>query len=117
MFKCVDCPEAIGYDLCLGCMKRGVHKREDPTGRFNQTHRPDHTLEEREQVSCEPRTPNTLVQAPLTKVGSNHSRFPRSTFLDSQERTLLHEVAERNNMTPAQVLALVQEHQSFASEE
>lgn len=39
-YRCQDCPEAIGYDLCGACQARG------PTGvgRFNQQHRPGHRM-------------------------------------------------------------------------
>ena len=49
VFRCVDCPEAIGYDVCLGCASRGLHLREG-SGRFNQAHTRRHRLEERPQV-------------------------------------------------------------------
>ena len=41
-FKCLQCPETIGYDLCRACMDR------DPgaQGRFNQNHTKDHEMEE-----------------------------------------------------------------------
>ena len=43
--RCVDCPEAIGYDLCRACHEApGLHP-----GRFAQAHRPEHRFEERAQ--------------------------------------------------------------------
>ena len=48
-FHCVDCPEAVGYDLCHSCIQRGIHTLSTK-GRFDQTHRPEHGMEEREQV-------------------------------------------------------------------
>ena len=49
-FCCADCSEAIGYDLCDRCYDTGLHKREAPSGRFNQAHKPEHRMEEIEQV-------------------------------------------------------------------
>ena len=53
-FRCADCDEAIGYDMCGQCFDRGVHARTAPsggsTGRFNQAHRPEHRMEEVEQI-------------------------------------------------------------------
>ena len=40
-YKCLDCPESVGYDLCRGCMK-DTHTM---VGRFNQKHEPHHRLE------------------------------------------------------------------------
>uniref|UniRef100_UPI003CE5C9C1 W-degron,E3 ubiquitin-protein ligase PRT1 n=1 Tax=Arabidopsis thaliana TaxID=3702 RepID=UPI003CE5C9C1 len=40
-YRCKDCKEEIGYDLCKDCY-------ETPSkvpGRFNQQHTPDHRLE------------------------------------------------------------------------
>jgi len=53
-YKCNDCSELIGYDLCGDCYDNGVHTREAgdgnvAAGRFNQQHRPDHTMVEIEQ--------------------------------------------------------------------
>lgn len=44
-FRCCECPEAIGYDLCEGC-----HDVPPGTGRFGQAHRPKHQMEERAQA-------------------------------------------------------------------
>ena len=33
-FKCQDCPDKVGFDLCGQCCDRGLHI----TGRFNQQH-------------------------------------------------------------------------------
>ena len=44
-WKCDDCSEEIGFDLCGDCYDAGVHKREgNQVGRFNQQHRPDHNM-------------------------------------------------------------------------
>ena len=32
------------------CFDRGLHQRSDPSGRFNQQHRPEHEMEEMPQV-------------------------------------------------------------------
>lgn len=53
-YKCQDCPEDIGFDICEECYDSGVHKRSNvgdgaPSaliGRFNQQHHPDHTMNE-----------------------------------------------------------------------
>lgn len=39
-YKCVDCEESIGFDLCGDC----YNKRSKRPGRFNQKHTLDHTL-------------------------------------------------------------------------
>lgn len=41
-YRCRDCPENIGFDLCGPCYDRGVGST---LGRFNQRHGPEHTLE------------------------------------------------------------------------
>jgi hypothetical protein len=48
-YKCADCSEQIGYDVCGECHANGVHQRPD-SGRFNQAHRPDHRMEEVPQL-------------------------------------------------------------------
>ena len=35
-YKCQDCPDKVGFDLCSKCYDRGLHI----TGRFNQQHTP-----------------------------------------------------------------------------
>ena len=52
-WKCDDCSEEIGFDLCGDCYDCGVHKREGKVtvGRFNQQHRPDHNMILMEQVN------------------------------------------------------------------
>ncbi|PNY03560.1 E3 ubiquitin-protein ligase prt1-like protein [Trifolium pratense] len=40
-YRCVDCKEIIGFDLCGDCYKNRVKR----PGRFNQKHTPDHKLE------------------------------------------------------------------------
>ncbi|GIL57686.1 hypothetical protein Vafri_12812 [Volvox africanus] len=39
-YKCKECTELIGYDLCGACYDRGTASR----GRFNQAHRPEHRM-------------------------------------------------------------------------
>ena len=36
--------------MCGQCFDRGVHARTAPSGRFNQAHRPEHRMEEVEQI-------------------------------------------------------------------
>mmetsp|Transcript_5349 Transcript_5349/g.11748 ORF Transcript_5349/g.11748 Transcript_5349/m.11748 type:complete len:431 (+) Transcript_5349:180-1472(+) len=54
-YKCLDCAEDIGFDLCGECCDDDVHKRVSvgdgnaAAGRFNQQHRPNHSMEEIEQ--------------------------------------------------------------------
>lgn len=38
-YKCQDCPDKVGFDLCGKCYDRGLHI----TGRFNQQHIPGAT--------------------------------------------------------------------------
>ena len=47
-FRCADCSEAIGFDVCGACYDRGVHLRSD-SGRFNQQHTPEHAMQEQPQ--------------------------------------------------------------------
>ena len=42
-FKCADCPEAIGFDVCGDCVAAGAG---GGAGRFGQAHRADHALAE-----------------------------------------------------------------------
>jgi len=44
-WKCQECPDAVGYDLCDDC-----HGAPLSAGRFGQSHLPAHRMEEREQV-------------------------------------------------------------------
>ncbi|GLI67891.1 hypothetical protein VaNZ11_012215 [Volvox africanus] len=39
-YRCKECTELIGYDLCGACYDRGTASR----GRFNQAHRPEHQM-------------------------------------------------------------------------
>lgn len=39
-YRCDDCKEEIGFDLCGDCYKN----RSKRPGRFNQQHTPDHNL-------------------------------------------------------------------------
>ncbi|KAJ3682372.1 hypothetical protein LUZ60_014945 [Juncus effusus] len=41
-YKCVDCTEAVGFDLCEPCYKTDSKM----PGRFNQQHTPDHKFEQ-----------------------------------------------------------------------
>ena len=51
-FKCLDCPEAIGFDLCDACHLNAIADADAADasvgdiirGRFNQTHRPGHQM-------------------------------------------------------------------------
>ena len=43
-YRCCECPEAIGYDLCELCYGSAGCR-----GRFGQAHRPEHRMEERAQ--------------------------------------------------------------------
>ena len=51
-YKCLDCPDAVGFDLCHACHASNLdaQSRDDGAGivrgRFNQTHRPEHVMEE-----------------------------------------------------------------------
>lgn len=40
-YKCKDCKEAIGFDLCESC----YNTNSKLPGRFNQQHKPDHRFE------------------------------------------------------------------------
>ncbi|KAF7132870.1 hypothetical protein RHSIM_Rhsim09G0055200 [Rhododendron simsii] len=40
-YRCKDCKEKIGFDLCEGCF----NSSSKLPGRFNQQHTPDHKLE------------------------------------------------------------------------
>jgi Zinc finger, ZZ type len=42
-YKCLDCPEEIGFDLCGACFDRGINS--ESIGRFNQKHTVDHRME------------------------------------------------------------------------
>ena len=42
-YRCTDCPEAVGYDLCALCMAMGTTGAE---GRFDQNHKPHHRMVE-----------------------------------------------------------------------
>jgi hypothetical protein len=49
-YRCDDCPEQIGYDVCRSCFDAGVHTRTDICGRFNQQHKPSHKMSQQQQV-------------------------------------------------------------------
>ena len=38
-YKCTECEERIGFDLCANC-----HQNHHGPGRFNQQHKPEHTM-------------------------------------------------------------------------
>jgi len=42
-YKCSNCPEKIGFDLCQNCVKLGIKGMK---GRFNQSHTEDHKMVE-----------------------------------------------------------------------
>ena len=42
-YRCLDCPETIGFDLCAACCD--LTPAEGAVGRFNQHHTAEHTLE------------------------------------------------------------------------
>uniref|UniRef100_A0A5B6YGM1 Putative E3 ubiquitin-protein ligase PRT1 n=1 Tax=Davidia involucrata TaxID=16924 RepID=A0A5B6YGM1_DAVIN len=49
-YKCKDCVEKIGFDLCEGC----YNSSSKLPGRFNQQHTPEHTLEiVQPQIPCD----------------------------------------------------------------
>ncbi len=51
-YRCQDCSEAIGYDLCGRCFDIGFHRRPaavEGGGRFNQAHLPEHRMTEVKQ--------------------------------------------------------------------
>ena len=45
-FRCLDCPDAVGFDLCAECRSSSLVV----TGRFDQGHTSNHRVVEREQV-------------------------------------------------------------------
>ena len=45
-FRCLDCPDAVGFDLCGECRTSSPHV----VGRFEQGHAPSHRVVEREPV-------------------------------------------------------------------
>lgn len=46
-FKCLDCPESVGFDVCKGCKDSmdNLVGSDILIGRFNQKHQSDHRLE------------------------------------------------------------------------
>ena len=48
-YRCLDCPDAMGFDLCGAC--KASPRLAAAAGRFDQAHRPDHRVEERDQVT------------------------------------------------------------------
>lgn len=48
-FRCKDCPDAMGFDLCGDCFDLGLH---NVGGRFAQEHTPQHAMEQVPQVPC-----------------------------------------------------------------
>lgn len=48
-YRCKDCKEAIGFDLCETC----YNSSSKLPGRFNQQHKPDHGFEiDKSQMLC-----------------------------------------------------------------
>jgi len=41
-YNCENCPEGIGFDLCIKCYNSGV----STSGAFHQKHKPNHTMKE-----------------------------------------------------------------------
>ncbi len=83
-YRCKDCPEAVGFDLCGDCYDRGVST--DPNskaviGRFNQQHNKKHEME-----LCRPR---------LTSLHMLRAANPELSF--DQLMYLLQVSAEREN--------------------
>ena len=58
-FRCLDCPEEIGFDLCGGCHAHSRNGRRPVRGRFNQAHQASHRM-----VLVEPRVPRMASQPP-----------------------------------------------------
>lgn len=46
-FKCLDCPESVGFDLCRSCKSLGSTEGAEKmcVGRFNQRHQDSHRME------------------------------------------------------------------------
>lgn len=44
-YKCLDCPESVGFDVCRPCLSSCTKGTTGSVGRFNQKHRSDHRLE------------------------------------------------------------------------
>lgn len=44
-YKCLDCPESVGFDVCRSCLSSCTKEKTGSVGRFNQKHRSDHRLE------------------------------------------------------------------------
>jgi len=60
-FRCLDCPDDVGFDLCAECHSSPLVV----TGRFDQGHTSNHRVVEREQV----RTPLHELQAANPQLG------------------------------------------------
>ena len=65
-YKCMECEERIGFDLCAQC-----HLRHEGPGRFNQQHKADHKM-----VLVEPK--ETLLHSLL----KNHPGFTAEYLID-----------------------------------
>ncbi|CAK9151510.1 unnamed protein product [Ilex paraguariensis] len=70
-YKCMDCLEKIGFDLCEGC----YNSSSKLPGRFNQQHKPDHKF-----VVVQPNLEGTLIL-----LGPEHSEEDGSNDSEDQE--------------------------------
>ena len=101
-WKCDDCSEEIGFDLCGDCYDCGVHKREGKVaaGRFNQQHRPDHNMILMEQVNTffhqlQRAHPNVPLSQLLSMVEMAQSRAEDSG--DDHENNSVEEEEEEDS--------------------
>ncbi|XP_062078720.1 E3 ubiquitin-protein ligase PRT1 isoform X2 [Humulus lupulus] len=90
-YRCKDCLEKIGFDLCSGC----YNTTSKLPGRFNQQHTPDHKFENI------PAKPANTLRIPMAIYGSTHLVFgnysPEISEDDSTPHSLsgdAHENAE-----------------------
>ena len=70
-YKCIDCLEQIGFDLCEGC----YNSSSKLPGRFNQQHKPDHKFK-----VVQPNFEGTLIW-----LGPEHSEEDGSNDSEDQE--------------------------------
>mmetsp|Transcript_7573 Transcript_7573/g.21082 ORF Transcript_7573/g.21082 Transcript_7573/m.21082 type:complete len:469 (-) Transcript_7573:306-1712(-) len=102
-WKCGDCSEEIGFDLCGDCYNDGVHNREGQVaaGRFNQQHRPNHEMLLMEQVNtffhqlqrAHPNVPlsQLISMMEMEQSGANES--------DEEDEETVEEVDEEDEAT------------------
>lgn len=84
-YKCVECKEDVGFDLCIKCHEsRESHSK---LGRFNQQHNSSHTLE-----VLKPRAARnimfTLLSLPILpdeEIGDKDSEDEESRDEDSED--------------------------------